>query len=189
MAAQSLVSVRFEKTETPARFEPMPSKKHADRMLHVTFGTHKKQSFGSETPERQQQSSLCQAKNRSKRGFRTMAAQSLVSVRFEKTETPARFEPMPSKKHADRMLHVTFGTHKKQSFGSETPERQQQSSLCQAKNRSKRTYNHKQKWIPNDGCSKSRQRQIRKDRNTSKIRAHAKQKTRRQNASRHLWNP
>ena len=52
-------------------------------------------------------------KNRSKRGFRTMAAPSLVSVRFEKTETPARFEPMPSKKHADRMLHVTFGTHKK----------------------------------------------------------------------------
>ena len=139
MAAQSLVSVRFEKTKTPARFEPMPSKKHADRMLHVTFGTHKKQSFGSETPERQQQSSLCQAKNCSKRtynhkqerGFRTMAAQSLVSVRFEKTETPARFEPiknnafvrfhnsptparfepMPNKKHDDRMLHVTFGTY------------------------------------------------------------------------------
>ena len=107
-------SVRFEKTETPARFEPMPSKKHADRMLHVTFGTHKKQSFGSETPERQQQSSL--------------------SVRFEKTETPARFEPMPSKKHANRMLHVTFGTHKKQSFGSETTERQHESSPCQAKN-------------------------------------------------------
>ena len=68
MATQIFVSVRFEKTETPARFEPMPSKKHADRMLHVTFGTHKKQSFGSETPERQQQSSLCQAKNRMKRG-------------------------------------------------------------------------------------------------------------------------
>ena len=67
-------------------------------MLHVTFGTHKKQSFGAERPERQQQSSLCQAKNRSKHGFRTMAAQSLASVRFEKTETPARFEPMPSKK-------------------------------------------------------------------------------------------
>ena len=69
---------------------------------------------------------------------------SSASDEFEKTETPARFEPMPSKKHADRMLHFTFGTHKKQSFGSETPERQQQSSLCQAKNRSKRTYNHKQ---------------------------------------------
>ena len=141
MAAQSLVSVRFEKTETPARFEPMPSKKtrrqNASRHL---WNPYKKQSFGSETPERQQQSSLCQAKNRSKRGFRTMAAQSLVSVKFEKTETPARFEPMPSKKHADRMLHVTFGTHKKQSFGSETPERQQQSSLCQAKNRSKRGF-------------------------------------------------
>ena len=143
MAAQSLVSVRFEKTETPARFEPMPSKKRADRMLHVFFGTHKKkkQSFGSETSERQQQSSLCQAKNRSKRGCRTMmAAQSLVSVRFEKTETPARFEPMPSKKRADRMLHVTYGTHKKHSFGSETSERQHESSLCQAKNRSKRGF-------------------------------------------------
>ena len=78
-----------------------------------------------------------------------MAAQSLVSVRFEKAETPARFEPMPSKKHADRMLHVTFGTHKKQSFGSETPERQQQSNLCQAKNRSKRTSRNvdSERWL------------------------------------------
>ena len=187
----ALVRFHNSNTQTPARFEPMLRKKHADRMLHVTFGTYnplksarniqknykkqslgpvpehpnavdserwllkvssasdskrpkhqqdsspcqakntqtecftsplepiknnnKKQSFGSETPERQQQSSLCQAKNRSKRtynhkqerGFRTMAAQSLVSVRFEKTETPARFEPMPSKKHADRMLCFT----------------------------------------------------------------------------------
>ena len=59
--------------------------------------------------------------HKQERGFRTMAAQILVSVRFEKTETPARFEPMPSKKHADRMLQVTFGTHKKQSFGSKHP--------------------------------------------------------------------
>ena len=346
MAAQSLVSVTVEKTKTPARFEPMPSKKHANRMLHIKNkasvpkypnasssrvsakqktvrnvdserwlrkvssasdskrpkhqqdsspcqakntqtecftsplepikNNNKKQSFGSETPERQQQSSLCQAKNRMQRGFRTMAAQSLVSVRFEKTETPARFEPMPSKKHANRMLHVTFGTHKKQSFGSETTERQHESSPCQAKNTPKEclkqvtfgtqkkqcfgpapqhpnaskiralknnalvrfhntqtparfepmlrkkhadrmlhvtfgTYNPlksaknikktiknkalvrfrntRTPWIPNDGCSKSRQRQIRKDQNTSKIRAHAKQKTRGQNASRHLWNP
>ena len=300
MAAQSLVSVRFEKTETPARFEPMPSKKRADRMLHVTFGTHKEQSLGSETPERQQQSSLCQAKNRSKRGFRTMAAPSLVSVRFEKTETqrqqqsslcqaknrskrgfrtmaapslvsvrfektetPARFEPMPSKKHADRMLHVTFGTHKKHKASvpkhpnasssrasakqktvrnahittsrnvdserwwllkvssasdSKRPKHQQDSSPCQAKNTQTECFTSPlepirktklrfrntrtpaavkplpskkpfETWIPNDGCSKSRLRQIRKDRNTSKIRAHAKQKTRRQNASRHLWNP
>ena len=271
MAAQSLVCVRFEKTETPARFEPMPSKKRADRMLHVTFGTHKKkQSFGSETPERQQQSSLCQAKNRSKRGFRTMmAAQSLVCVRFEKTETPARFEPMPSKKRADRMLHVSFGTHKKkQSFGSETPERQQQSSLCQATASDSKRPKHQQDSSPcqaknaqatasdskrpkhqqdSSPCqaknaqtecftsplepiknkasapkqanasmsrasakqlrqirkdrntskirahakqkTRKQLRQIRKDRNTSKIRAHAKQKTRRQNASRQLWNP
>ena len=66
---------------------------HAKQKTRKQNASHKKQSFGSETSERQQQSSLCQAKNRSKRGFRTMAAQSLVSVRFEKTETPARFEP------------------------------------------------------------------------------------------------
>ena len=182
MAAQSLVSVRFEKTETPARFEPMPSKKHADRMLHVTFGTHKKQSFGAETPERQQQSSLCQAKNRSKRGFRTMAAQSLVSVRFEKTETPARFEPMPSKKHADRMLHVTFRTHKKQSFDSETPERQQQSSLCQAKNRSKRGF----RTMAAQSLVSVR---FEKTETPARFEPMPSKKTRRQNASRHLWNP
>ena len=253
MAAQSLVSVRFEKTETPASFEPMPSKKHADRMLHVTFGTHKKQSVGAETPERQQQSSLCQAKNRSKRGFRTMAAQSLVSVRFEKTETPARFEPMPSKKHADRMLHVTFGTHKKQSFerqqqsksrqrqirkqktvrnvdserwllkvssasdskrpkhqqdsspcqakkhadrmlhvtfgthkkqsfGAERPERQQQSSLCQAKNRSKRGF----RTMAAQSLVSVR---FEKTETPARFEPMPSKKTRRQNASRHLWNP
>ena len=182
----------FRSTVTPARFEPMPSKKHADRMLHVTFGTHKKQSFGSETPERQQQSSLCQAKNGSKRGFRTMAALSLVSVRFEKTETPARFEPMPSKKHADRMLHVTFGTHKKtQSFGSETPERQQQSSLCEAKNRSKRTYNHKQERGFRTMMAAPSLVSVRfeKTETPARFEPMPKQKTRKQNASRHLWNP
>ena len=70
-------------------------------------------------------------------------------VRFEKTETPARFEPMPSKKRADRMLHVSFGTHKKkQSFGSETPERQQQSSLCQASASDSKRPKHQQDSSP-----------------------------------------
>ena len=122
MAAQILVSVRFEKTETPARFEPMPSKKHADRMLHVTFGTHKKQSFGSETTERQQESSPCQAKNTPKGQAKNTPKECLTwplepiknnaLVRFHNTQTPASVEPMPSKKHADRMLHATLGTYK-----------------------------------------------------------------------------
>ena len=43
---------------------------HAKQKTRKQNASHKKQSFGSETPERQQQSSLCQAKNRSKRGFR-----------------------------------------------------------------------------------------------------------------------
>ena len=200
MAAQSLVSVRFEKTETPARFEPMPSKKPADRNkasvpkhpnasssrasakqktvrnAHTTTSRNVdserwllkvSSASDSKRPKHQQDSSpcqakntqtepirknkasvpkhpnasLCQAKNRSKRGFRTMAAQSLVSVRFEKTETPARFEPMPSKKHANRRLHI--------------------------KNKAS---------VP-------------KQPNASMSRAHAKQKTRRKNASRDFWNP
>ena len=148
---------------------------------------------GSETPERQRESRL-----------KHQQAQILVSVRFEKTETPARFEPMPSKKHADRMLHVTFGTHKKQSSKTRRPQIRKDRNTSRIKARRTRFLHQKGcrtstfethiepqagARIPNDGCSKSRQRQIRKDRNTSKIRAHAKQKTRRQNASRHLWNP
>ena len=145
----------------------MPSKKHAERMPHVTFGAHKKQCFGpvpkhpnakhkqgrgvlamasqrlvslrsekTETPagSRPEEREFLHQKGCQERGFRTIAAQIFVSLRSEKTETPARFEPMPSKKHAERMPHVTFGTHKKQSFGSETTKRQQESSPCQAKN-------------------------------------------------------
>ena len=64
------------------------------------------------------------------------------------------------------MLHVTFGTHKKQSFGAETPERQQH-SRASAKQKTVRNMDS-ERWL-----LKSRQRQIRKDRNSSKIRAHA----------------
>ena len=103
-------------------------------------------------------------------------------VRFHNTQTPARFEPMLRKKHADRMLHVTFGTYNPLKSAKNFKKTIKNKALV-------RFRNTRTPWIPNDGCSKSRQRQIRKDQNTSKIRAHAKQKTRRQNASRHLWNP
>ena len=103
-------------------------------------------------------------------------------VRFHNTQTPARFEPMLRKKHADRMLHVTFGTYNPLKSAKNIKKTIKNKALV-------RFRNTRTPWIPNDGCSKSRQRQIRKDQNTSKIRAHAKQKTRRQNASRHLWNP
>ena len=140
MATQIFVSVRFEKTETPARFEPMPSKKHADRMLHVTFGTHKKQSFGSETPERQQQSSLCQAKNRMKRG----------SERW--------------------LLKVSSASDSKR------PKHQQDSSPCQAKNTQTECFTSPLEPIKNKAS-------VPKQPNASMSRAHAKQKTRRKNAS------
>ena len=113
--------VRLRNTRTPARFEPMPGKTQAERMLHVTFEAHKKTMLwsGSETPERQQDSSPCQAKSTPKECF-TLPFKPIKNnalVRFRNTRTPAGFEPMPSKKHAERMLHVTFGTHKKQCSG------------------------------------------------------------------------
>ena len=63
---------------------------------------------GSETPERQQDSSPCQAKRTPKECF-TLPLEPLKNnalVRFRNTRTPAGFEPMPSKTHAQRMLHV-----------------------------------------------------------------------------------
>ena len=71
------------------------------------------------------------------------------------------------------MLHVTFGTYNPLKSAKNIKKTIKNKALV-------RFRNTRTPWIPNDGCSKSRQRQIRKDQNTSKIRAHAKQKTRRQ---------
>ena len=43
--AQKSLGGRFRNTRTAAGFEPMPSKTQPDKMLPVTFGTHKKQFF------------------------------------------------------------------------------------------------------------------------------------------------
>ena len=64
----------------------MPSKKHAERMPHVTFGAHKKQCFGP-VPKHPN------AKHKQGRGVLAMASQRLVSLRSEKTETPAGSRP------------------------------------------------------------------------------------------------
>ena len=181
----------------------MPSKKHAERMLHVTFGTHKKQCFGpvpkhpnakhkqgrgvltmasqrlvslrsekTETPagSRPEEREFLYQKGCQERGFRTMAAQILVSLRSEKTETPARFEPMPSKKHAERMPHVTFGNYKKQCFGP-LPKHPNASKIRAQKHAERMPHVTFGRRGANDGCSKTRQPQIRKDRNTSRIKA------------------
>ena len=67
----------------------MPSKKHAERMPHAGDFWNPE----TRTPAR----------------FEPIKNNALV--RFHNTQTPARFEPMLRKKHADRMLHVTFGTY------------------------------------------------------------------------------
>ena len=73
--------VRLHNTRTPAR-----SKEHVERTPHVTFGTQKKQCFGP-VPKHPN------AKHKQKRGLLMMASQRLVSLRSEKTETPAGSRP------------------------------------------------------------------------------------------------
>ena len=92
---------------------------------------------GSETPEQQQDSSPCQAKRSptkcfpspleptkkqffclapSVRGWFRNHWRKSLGGRFRNTRTATGFEPMPSKTQPDKMLPVTFGTHKKQFF-------------------------------------------------------------------------
>ena len=92
---------RFRNTRTAAGFEPMPSKMQPDKMLPVTFGTHKKQFF-------------CPAPT--VRGWFPNHWRKSLGGRFRNTRTAAGFEPMPSKTQPDKMLPDTFGTHKKQFF-------------------------------------------------------------------------
>ena len=104
-------------TRTAAGFGHMPSKTHAEKVLHVTFGIHKTTIFcpleqaeplaeipwrrSCETLEQQQASGTCQAKRTPKKCF---------------TRTAAGFGHMPSKTHAEKVLYVTFGIHKTTIF-------------------------------------------------------------------------
>ena len=117
------------------------------KMLPVTFGTHKKQCF-------------CPAP--SVRGwFRHHWRQSSFGGRFRNTRTAAGFEPMPSKTQPDKMLPVTFGSHKKQFF-------------CPAPS--------VRGWFPNHW------RKTLGGGDPTKCLAHAKQNPAPQNASPYLWN-
>ena len=130
-----------------------------------------------------------------------MAAQSLVSVTVEKTKTPARFEPMPSKKHANRMLHIknkaSVPKHPNASSSrvsakqktvrnvdserwllkvssasdSKRPKHQQDSSPCQAKNTQTECFTSPLEPIRKNKAS------VPKHPNASSSRASAKQKT------------
>ena len=185
---------RFRNTRTAAGFEPMPSKTQPDKMLPVTFKTHKKQfvwhprceavsetigasplEAGSETLEQQQDSSPCQSK--------ITRRSDIISANGLAWENACRFGASPLE------------------TGSETPEQQQDSSPCQAKRSPTKCFLSPLKPIKNSlsGTLGARLvpkplaqvpwRPVPKHSNSNRIRAHAKQNAARQNASRHLWNP
>ena len=87
---------------------------------------------------------------------------------------------MPSKTHTEKLLHVTFGIHKKQiSLADIARSLVAPTSSRQMALRGKtRVALEQVLWRP-----------VPKHPNSSRIRAHAKQNAARQNASRHLWNP
>ena len=157
-------------TRTAAGFGHMPSKTHAEKMLHVTFGIHKTTIFcplvqaeplaeipwrrSCETLEQQQDS----GKNNnllSSRASRTISRNPL-EAQLRNTRTAAGFGHMPSKTHAEKVLHVTFGIHKTTIFcpleqaeplaeipwrrSCETLEQQQDSGTCQAKRTPKKCF-------------------------------------------------
>ena len=163
-------------TRTAAGFGHMPSKTHAEKVLHVTFGIHKTTIFcpleqaeplaeipwrrSCETLEQQQDS----GKNNNLLSSRasTTISRNPLEAQLRNTRTAAGFGHMPSKTHAEKVLHVTFGIHKTTIFCPLEQAEPLQKSLGGA---------------------------VAKHSNSSRIRAHAKQNARRKSASRHLWNP
>ena len=83
-------------TRTAAGFGHMPSKTHAEKVLHVTFGIHKTTIFCP----------LEQAEPLAE----------ILEAQLRNTRTAAGFGHMPSKTHAEKVLHVTFGIHKTTIF-------------------------------------------------------------------------
>ena len=151
-------------------FGHMPSKTHAEKMLHVTFGIHKTTIFcpleqaeplaeipwrrSCETLEQQQDS----GKNNNLWSSRasTTISRNPLEAQLRNTRTAAGFGHMPSKTHAEKVLHVTFGIHKTTIFcpleqaeplaeipwrrSCETLEQQQDSGTCQAKRTPKKCF-------------------------------------------------
>ena len=174
-------------------------------MLPVTFGTHKKQK-------------QCFCPAPSVRGWFRNHWRKSFGGRFRNTRTAAGFEPMPSKTQPDKMLPVTFGTHKKQFFcpapsvrgwfpnhwrktlGGGDPTK----CLAHAKQNPAPQNASPYLWsrltpvllsgtlaadvVPTP-LAQVVWRPVPKHPNSSRIRAHAKQNAARQNASRYLWNP
>ena len=92
----------------------------------------------------------------SSRASRTISRNPL-EAQLRNTRTAAGFGHMPSKTHAEKVLHVTFGIHKTTIFcpleqakplpwrrSCETLEQQQDSGTCQAKRTPKKCFTSKQ---------------------------------------------
>ena len=177
-------------TRTAAGFGHMPSKTHAEKMLHVTFGIHKTTIFcpleqaeplaeipwrrSCETLEQQQDS----GKNNNLLSSRasTTISRNPLEAQLRNTRTAAGFGHMPSKTHAEKVLHVTFGIHKTTIFCPLEQAEPLNNNLLSS--RASRTISRN-----------PLEAHVAKHSNSSRIRAHAKQNARRKSASRHLWNP
>ena len=144
------LEAQLRNTRTAAGFGHMPSKTHAEKMLHVTFQAKRtpKKCFTSPLEAIKQQSFVLSSKQNHCRNP--------LEAQLRNTRTAAGFGHMPSKTHAEKMLHVTFGIHKTTIFcpleqaeplaeipwrrSCETLEQQQDSGTCQAKRTPKKCF-------------------------------------------------
>ena len=189
----------------------MPSKTHAEKVLHVTFGIHKTPIFcpleqaeplaeipwrrSCETLEQQQDS----GKNNNLLSSRasTTISRNPLEAQLRNTRTAAGFGHMPSKTHAEKVLHEQAEPLAEIPWrrSCETLEQQQDSGTCQAKRTPKKCFTSPLESIKQQSFVLSSKQNhylggaVAKHSNSSRIRAHAKQNARRKSASRHLWNP
>ena len=101
IVARDAFAKRLRNTQTPAGFVAKPSKTHAKKLFHVTFGIHNLQCFWS--------TSL--ARRTARKGIESPASKPLKIVardasakRLRNIQTPAGFVAKPSKTHAKKTV-------------------------------------------------------------------------------------
>ena len=194
----ALVRFHNSNTQTPARFEPMLRKKHADRMLHVTFGTYnplksakniqknyKKQSLGP-VPEHPN------AVDSERWLFKVSSASDSKRPKHQQDSSPCQAKNTQTECFTSPLEPIK-NNNKKQSFGSETPEFNASSSRASAKQKTVRNAHittsrnvDSERWLLKvSSASDSKRPKHQQDSSPCQ----AKNTQTECFASRHLWNP
>ena len=106
-------SLRCEKSQTPSGHEPKTAKTRSKKLFHVTFGIHKKQSFGPQG----HMPSLWNHRQFLHWNRSESVSNSGLGIQLQKPQQQQGSCPRHAKHEPQKLFHVTFRIHKKQSFG------------------------------------------------------------------------